>query len=48
MNQGNGDKQIYLDIPYYDEDASKEVHLYLIDNSGTNTFSVYITAIEMR
>jgi hypothetical protein len=42
MEAGNGDAAIYLDLPYEDEDASAEVHLYYLDNSGSNTVDIYI------
>lgn len=43
----NGDNTIYVDKPYEDEDESQEVHLYLIDNSGANTFDIIITGYEL-
>jgi len=42
MDAGSGDLDIDLDHAYEDEDTSAEVHLYLIDNSGTATFDVYV------
>lgn len=42
MDAGSGDLDIDLDHAYEDEDTSSEVHLYLIDNSGTATFDVYV------
>lgn len=32
---------------YQDEDASDEVHLYYVDNSGTNTADIYIIGYEI-
>ena len=43
----NGNANIHLDLPYEDEDISDEVHLYYIDNSGTNTADIYIIGYEM-
>jgi hypothetical protein len=42
MEAGNGDYVISLDHPYEDEDASAEVHLYFVDNAGTDTFDIYV------
>lgn len=44
---GNGNETIYVDQPYEDEDATKEVHLYWIDNSGANTADIIITGYEL-
>ena len=44
---GNGTETVMLDYPYEDEDASKEVHLYWLDNSGSNTADIYVTAYEL-
>lgn len=48
MEAGNGNAAIYLDLPYEDEDDSKEVHLYYADNSGSNTADIYVLGIEMQ
>jgi len=42
-----GNATLWLDLPYEDEDASEEVHLYWVDNSGTNTATFIIQAIEL-
>ena len=47
MNSGNGDADITVQLPYEDEDASKEVHLYFLDNSGTDKADIYITGTEL-
>jgi hypothetical protein len=44
---GNGTESIVLDYPYEDEDASNEVHLYWLDNSGANTADIYILGYEL-
>jgi hypothetical protein len=44
---GNGDETIYVDQPYEDEDATGEVHLYWVDNSGSNTANIIITGYEL-
>jgi len=43
----NGNSNIYMDLPYEDEDASAEVHLYYLDNSGANTADIYIMGYEL-
>jgi hypothetical protein len=48
MSGGNGDLEVDLDHPYEDEDASDEVHLYLMDNVGSNTFDVYVLGYGMK
>lgn len=47
MNTGNGNANIYLGIPYSDEDVSGEVHLYYLDNSGANTADIYLSGTEL-
>ena len=42
-----GNANLYLDAPYVDEDASSEVHLYYLDNSGANTATIIITGYEL-
>ncbi|MBE3036558.1 MAG: hypothetical protein IMZ70_05685 [Candidatus Atribacteria bacterium] len=42
-----GNATIWLDLPYEDEDASGEVHLYWVDNSGANTATFIIQALEL-
>ena len=48
MEQGYGNQNILLNLPYNDEDASNEVHLYFTDNSGNNTFDVYIIGYQLK
>lgn len=43
----SGNANIWLDLPYQDEDASGEVHLYFLDNGGANTASIYIKAFAL-
>ncbi|MBN2015996.1 hypothetical protein JW766_04140 [Candidatus Dojkabacteria bacterium] len=47
MESGNGNANIYLDVPYEDEDAKNEVHLSYIDNSGSNPADIYIIGYKM-
>jgi hypothetical protein len=37
-----GNANLLVNALYEDEDASNEVHLYYIDNSGANTADIYI------
>jgi hypothetical protein len=46
-NAVSGNANIMLGIPYQDEDASSEVHLYWIDNSGANTATIMIQGFEL-
>ena len=48
MDGGNGAETIEHDFAYEDEDASNEVHLYLVDNSGSDTFDIYIKGVELQ
>jgi len=48
MDNGNGNYAIEFDLPYEDEDASDEVHLYLIDNSGSATFDVFVLGYGLK
>lgn len=43
----SGDANIMLNFPYEDEDATSEVHLYYLDNSGTNTADIYVLGFEL-
>ena len=43
----NGNANLKIDLPYEDEDASSEVHLYYLDNSGANTADIYIIGTEL-
>jgi hypothetical protein len=45
VEAGNGDQIVSLDHPYEDEDATDEVHLYYLDNSGANTATIYIMGV---
>jgi len=45
---GDGDTTIWLDLPYQDEDASGEIHLYFVDNSGSETFDIIIQGYKLR
>ncbi len=47
MEAGNGNANIYLDVPYEDEDVSNKVHLSYIDNSGSNPADIYIIGYKM-
>jgi hypothetical protein len=47
MSNGNGNANINLGLPYNDEDASKEVHFYFIDNSGVETVDVIVIGTEL-
>ena len=44
---GNGDADINVQLPYHDEDDSKEVHLYYLDNAGTDTADIYVIGWEL-
>lgn len=47
VEQGSGDMNVLLNLPYEDEDASDEVHLYYLDNSGANTADIYLIGTEL-
>ena len=47
MGNGNGNLEVYVNEAYEDEDATKEVHLYWLDNSGSNTADIYIEGYEL-
>lgn len=47
MEAGNGNAEIYLDLPYEDEDEQNYVNLYVIDNVGSATFDIYILGYEL-
>lgn len=47
IEQGYETEIIQLDLPYRDDDDNKEIHLYFIDNSGSNTFDVYVWGIKL-
>ncbi|MEA2037567.1 MAG: hypothetical protein U9O94_08715, partial [Nanoarchaeota archaeon] len=47
IDGASGNISLDLDITYEDEDASKEVHLYFVDNDGSNTLDkVEILAVK--
>ena len=48
MMYGNLTEAISMDYSYEDEDESKSIHLYWVDNSGTNTADFYISGFEME
>lgn len=47
VNAGNGNVDVFLSVPFEDEDASNEVHLYAIDNIAANTFDIYVLGTEL-
>jgi hypothetical protein len=47
-NHGNGNEIIYADMPYEDEDATDNVHLYWLDASGANQAQFIITGYKLR
>lgn len=48
VDAGNGNQTVNLNWAYHDEDASGEVHLYYLDNSGSNTADIYIQGYKLR
>lgn len=48
MGNGNGNLEITVNEEYEDEDSSKEVHLYYLDNAGTDTADFYIEGYELQ
>ena len=48
MGNGNGNLEITVNEDYEDEDATGEVHLYYLDNSGSNTADIYIEGYELK
>lgn len=48
MQSGNRDEDINLDHAYEDEDATKEVHLYFVDNDGAASATVYIAGFKLQ
>jgi len=42
-----GNANLWLDLPYEDEDDSGEVHLYFLDHTGANTADFYIIGEEL-
>ncbi len=47
VNSVSGNATLMMNVAYEDEDASGEVHLYYIDNSGANTADIYIIGYQM-
>lgn len=47
MGNGSGNLTLENDFDYEDEDATDEVHLYFLDNSGSNTANIYIIGQEL-
>ncbi len=48
MQSGNGDEDINLDHAYEDEDTTKEVHFYFVDNSGSASATVYVAGFKLQ
>jgi len=48
VDGASGDQHLLLDLYYEDEDASAEVHLYYLDNAGTDTAGITILGIKAR
>ena len=46
-NTVSGNATLMMNVAYEDEDASSEVHLYYLDNSGANTADIYIIGYQM-
>lgn len=44
----DGNANLRMDLLYYDEDDSDEVHLYFDDKSGANTADITIEALEAK
>ncbi len=42
-----GSANLLVTVPYEDEDASNEVHLYYVDNNGANPADIYIQGYEL-
>lgn len=47
MAFGRGEESITVDLPYEDEDATDEVHLYFQDVTGSNAFDIAIEGYEL-
>ena len=43
----SGNANLWLDLPYEDEDASDEVHLYWVSDSGVDTATIIIQGFEL-
>ena len=48
VNDRQGDMSVLLDYPYYDKDNTSELHIKLVLNSGSGTFTVKVLAMKMR
>ena len=48
VNDRDGDYTVYMNMPYYDTDASKEVHLKYTDNDAANTADIYIWGVQLK
>ena len=48
VNDRDGSMYIQLNMPYADQDATKEVHLKYTDNAGSATADIYIVGIKAR
>lgn len=48
MKKGKSDEDILIDLAYEDEDVSKSVHLYFIDNAGSATATFYIAGFKVQ
>lgn len=43
----SGNADLFVHLPYEDEDASDEVHLYYLDNSGANAADIYVIGSKL-
>jgi len=43
----SGNANLWVDLPYKDEDASNEVHLYWVSNSGVDTATIIVQGYEL-
>jgi hypothetical protein len=48
MTRGKGNEDIIIDLAYEDEDASKTVHLYYRDNTGSSLAKFYIAGFKVK
>lgn len=48
VNDRQGDMYVLLDYPYYDKDNTSELHIKLVLNSGSGTFTIKVLAMKMR
>ena len=47
MNAGKGDMDIFSQFAYHDEDESEKVHMYYVDNKGSDPIDIYIMGYEL-